>query len=53
MQVPTVQSQAYKRMMPDAHLTIVEGGGHFAYYVGDADRQRQALSALLGQSSKL
>ena len=48
-----MQSQAYKRMMPDARLTIVEGGGHFAYYVGNADRQRQALSALLGQPSKL
>ena len=53
LQVPVVQSQAYKRMMPDSHLHIVKDGGHFAYYVGDAGRQREALSMLLGGTAKL
>ena len=34
-------------MMPDAHLNIIEGGGHFAYYIGDHACQRKALSAMI------
>ena len=49
-QVPVAQSRAYKRMMPDASLDIVEGGGHFAYFIGDADCQRRALSTMMGQA---
>ena len=50
-QVPVEQARAYKRMMPGAHLSIVEGGGHFAYFVGDPATQRRALSALLTGTS--
>lgn len=33
--------------MPKAHLHIVEGGGHFAYYASTKHSQRSALKQLL------
>ena len=35
------------RLMPHAHLHIVDGGGHFAYYVCNKQTQREALESLL------
>ena len=51
MQVPVAQSRAYKRMMPDAHLTIIQDGGHFAYIFADVFNQRKAFSALMGRAT--
>ena len=41
------------RLMPAAQLHVVEGGGHFAYYVCDKQKQRQALEGLLKSGAKL
>ncbi|CAL8465337.1 g4872 [Coccomyxa elongata] len=52
-QVPWVAAEVLHRLMPAAHLHIVKGGGHFAYYVGDKKKQREALKALLKSGAPL
>jgi hypothetical protein len=46
-QIPWVQAEVLKRLLPRAHLHIEEGGGHFAYYVCSKAAQRRALQLLL------
>jgi len=46
-QVPWVSAKVLHRLMPEAHLHIVEGGGHFAYYASSKDSQKSALKQLL------
>lgn len=53
MQVPWVAAEVLHRLMPAAHLHIVKGGGHFAYYVCDKKKQREALEALLNSGAPL
>ncbi len=53
MQVPWVAANVLHRLMPAAHLHLVDGGGHFAYYVCDKKTQRQALESLLKSGAKL
>ena len=47
MQVPWVSAKVLHRLMPQAHLHVVEGGGHFAYYACTKQSQRSALKQLL------
>ena len=37
--------------MPHAHLHIVEGGGHFAYYAGSKESQKASLKQLLNSGT--
>ena len=46
-QIPWVQAEVLKRLLPAAHLHIEEGGGHFAYYVCSKAAQKRALQLLL------
>ena len=46
-QIPWVQAEVLKRLLPGAHLHIEEGGGHFAYYVCSKAAQKRALQLLL------
>ena len=45
--MPSVSAKVLHRLMPKAHLHIVEGGGHFAYYASTKHSQRSALKQLL------
>ena len=46
-QVSEVMSVAFKRLVPQATLRIIEGGAHFQYFVCNLDQQREALTTLL------
>lgn len=46
-QVSHVMSTAFKRLVPEAHLRIIDNGAHFAYFVCDLKLQEEALTALL------
>ena len=46
-QVSHVMSIAFKRLVPEAHLRIIDNGAHFAYFVCSVKLQEEALSALL------
>lgn len=50
-QVPDVSSRALHRLLPGSHLSIIPGGGHFAYYVCNPAAQRAALSQLLASAA--
>ena len=45
--MPHEYALAFKREVPAAHLNVIEGGGHFAYFMCNATRQREALSQLV------
>ena len=45
--MPWVSAKVLHRLMPEAHLHIVDGGGHFAYYARTKESQRSALKQLL------
>jgi len=47
LQVDLAHAHAFKRMLPEATLEVVEGGGHLAYWACDAERQRLAFTQLL------
>lgn len=49
-QVSHVMSIAFKRLVPEAHLRIIDDGAHFAYFVCDLKLQEEALTALLQTS---
>lgn len=49
-QVSEVMSVAFKRLVPEATLRIIDGGAHFQYFVCNLDLQREALTALLKTS---
>ena len=46
-QVHEVMSVAFKRVVPEVHLRIVDNGAHFQYFVCNLDLQKEALTALL------
>lgn len=46
-QVSEVMSVAFKRLVPEATLRIIDGGAHFQYFVCNIDLQKEALTALL------
>lgn len=49
-QVSEVMSVAFKRLVPQATLRIIDGGAHFQYFVCNLDQQKEALRALLRTS---
>ena len=51
LQVPWVSAKVLHRLMPHAHLHIVEGGGHFAYYACSKESQKSALKQLLNSGT--
>ena len=53
MQVPWVSAKVLHRLMPQAHLHIMEDGGHFAYYACTKESQRSALKQLLDSGRRL
>ena len=50
-QVSEVMSVAFKRLVPEATLRIIDGGGHFHYFVCNLELQKEALTALLSTAS--
>ncbi len=46
-QVHEVMSVAFKRLVPEAHLRIIDNGAHFQYFVCNLKLQKDALTALL------
>ena len=50
-QVSEVMSIAFKRLVPEAHLRIIDNGAHFHYFVCNLDAQKEALAALLSSAS--
>lgn len=47
MQVSVHYAHAFKALLPKSKLRIVEGGGHYAYWVCDKQLQREALTSLV------
>ena len=46
-----MSSRALHRLLPGSRLSIIPGGGHFAYYVCSPAAQRAALSQLLASAA--
>lgn len=46
-QVSEVMSVAFQRLVPEAHLRIIDNGAHFQYFVCNLQLQKEALTALL------
>ncbi|KAL3154448.1 hypothetical protein ABBQ32_013916 [Trebouxia sp. C0010 RCD-2024] len=50
-QVSEVMTVAFKRLVPQATLHIINGGAHFQYFVCNLKQQKEALTALIQTST--
>ena len=49
LQVPDATTRAFQRLLPKVSSQVIDGGGHFAYFVCNPVIQKIALEGLLSK----